>query len=69
MSFDQTAIVPIIPAKPSLLALSGQATYVLAGGLGALGLTIAENMVEHGAEHLVFFFRSGVATDRQRNIT
>lgn len=68
LSFDQTALVPIIPAKPSSLALSSQATYVLAGGLGALGLTIAENMVEHGAEHLVLLSRSGVTTDRQRDI-
>ncbi|KFZ25350.1 hypothetical protein V502_00172 [Pseudogymnoascus sp. VKM F-4520 (FW-2644)] len=68
LSFDQTAIVPIIPAKPSLLALSNHATYVLAGGLGALGLTIAENMVEHGARHLVFLSRAGVRTDRQRDI-
>ncbi|EFR00806.1 lovastatin nonaketide synthase [Nannizzia gypsea CBS 118893] len=41
------------------LKLDSQATYVLAGGLGALGLDIANWMVECGAKNLVFLSRSG----------
>ncbi|KAL5344841.1 hypothetical protein ACLOAV_010238 [Pseudogymnoascus australis] len=68
LSFDDTSIVPILPTKPSVLNLRNNATYVLAGGLGALGLTIAENMVDHGAGHIVLISRSGVTNDRQRDI-
>ncbi|MCJ1251044.1 hypothetical protein MMC30_008275 [Trapelia coarctata] len=66
VSFDDNATVPILPAKPPPLALDPHATYMIAGGLGALGLTIAENMAEHGARHLVLLSRSGVTNSRQR---
>ena len=38
-------------------AFESDATYLIAGGLGALGLTVAEWMVEHGARHLVLMGR------------
>jgi NADPH:quinone reductase-like Zn-dependent oxidoreductase len=38
VSFDDSALIPILPAKPSPLVLSPSATYLIAGGLGALGL-------------------------------
>lgn len=50
---------PPIPAEK--LELDSGATYVLAGGLGALGLDVANWMVDHGARHLVFLSRSGGA--------
>ncbi|KXX75271.1 Lovastatin diketide synthase LovF [Madurella mycetomatis] len=50
----------LMPAPlPQELKLDSEATYVLAGGLGALGLDIANWMVECGAKHLVFLSRSG----------
>lgn len=65
--FDDNALIPVIPAKPSPPALNSKATYVIAGGLGALGLTIADNMVTHGARHLVLLSRSGITNSRQQN--
>ncbi|KAI3391679.1 hypothetical protein diail_6958, partial [Diaporthe ilicicola] len=50
----------LIPApRAEELKLDSEATYVLAGGLGALGLDIANWMVECGAKNLVFLSRSG----------
>ncbi|KAE8394606.1 putative lovastatin nonaketide synthase [Aspergillus alliaceus] len=52
-------IVPIVPrAKPPLL-LDPNATYLLAGGLGGIGRSIADMLQSHGARHLAFFSRSG----------
>jgi NADPH:quinone reductase-like Zn-dependent oxidoreductase len=63
--FDDDALIPTIPVKPAPPALSYKATYIISGGLGALGLTIAENMVTHGARHLVLLSRSGITNTRQ----
>jgi acyl transferase domain-containing protein/NADPH:quinone reductase-like Zn-dependent oxidoreductase/NAD(P)-dependent dehydrogenase (short-subunit alcohol dehydrogenase family) len=59
---DANASVLMIPAPPPKLALDPHGTYVLAGGLGALGLDIARMMATHGAGHLVFLSRSGGST-------
>src|SRR5205814_7663088 len=47
------------PATPSDERLSSQATYLVTGGLGALGLACAERLVERGARRLVLAQRSG----------
>ena len=65
LTLDDDFLVPMLPPKPPLLKLEPQATYVLSGGLGALGLSIAETMVEHGARHIVFLSRSGASTQEQ----
>ncbi|KAF3798813.1 Reducing polyketide synthase FUB1 [Colletotrichum gloeosporioides] len=49
----------VAPSRLPELRLDSDATYILAGGLGALGLQIAEMMLEHGAGHVVFLSRSG----------
>lgn len=42
----------------SKLRLKSDQAYLLVGGLGGLGRTVATWLVEHGARHLVFFSRS-----------
>ncbi|KAL3429040.1 hypothetical protein BDV09DRAFT_201002 [Aspergillus tetrazonus] len=66
VEFSANAIVPLLPSPPAPLHLKPDATYILAGGLGALGLTIGENMCSHGAGHLVFLSRSGASSQRQQ---
>ncbi|KAI3400337.1 hypothetical protein diail_3354 [Diaporthe ilicicola] len=51
--------VPIIPQTVKPFSLRPDATYLLPGGLGGLGRSIASWMVDHGATHLVFTSRSG----------
>lgn len=44
--------------RPKTLELSGEASYLLVGGLGGLGRAISTWMVEHGARHLVYLSRN-----------
>ncbi|KAI1811935.1 ketoacyl-synt-domain-containing protein [Poronia punctata] len=59
VQFDGSATIPLMPSKPPPLVLDAEAAYLLAGGLGSLGLRIANLMVASGAMHLVFLSRSG----------
>ncbi len=43
------------------------ATYLVSGGLGGLGLVAAEQLAAEGAAHLVLVGRSGVRTESQRD--
>ncbi|MBT6274398.1 MAG: acyltransferase domain-containing protein, partial [Chromatiales bacterium] len=46
--------------------LDADASYLISGGLGALGLQLAHFLVTSGARYLLLTGRSGVATDGQR---
>lgn len=59
LEFNPHDQVLMRPAKLPELRLDKQGTYILAGGLGALGLKIADMMFDHGAGHVVFLSRSG----------
>lgn len=58
----QKDIVPLVRAKPLPYHLDPDASYVLAGGLGGLGRSIAMWMASKGARHLIFLSRSGNIT-------
>jgi acyl carrier protein len=47
-------------------SLVAEATYLITGGLGGLGLQVAVWMVEHGARHLVLMGRRGAARPEAR---
>ncbi|AGC45620.1 polyketide synthase [Myxococcus stipitatus DSM 14675] len=54
-------LVPSTPAPVSkALSLRADATYLITGGLGGLGLHVARWMVEKGARHLVLLGRRGL---------
>lgn len=51
--------IDMAPVKASkTLMLDPEASYLLVGGLGGLGRSVARHLVEHGARHLVFLSRS-----------
>ena len=52
----------------SSLELDSNASYLITGGIGALGLQVAQYLATHGACHLVLTGRSGVSTDDQRAV-
>jgi acyl transferase domain-containing protein len=52
------AAPPTVPARA--LALRADATYLLTGGLGGVGLELAAWLVERGARHLVITGRTGL---------
>ncbi|KAI3094809.1 hypothetical protein CBS147333_9920 [Penicillium roqueforti] len=57
----------IQPVKMSATAvLDSSASYLLVGGTGGLGRSVAVWMVQHGARHLTFLSRSAGATDRHK---
>lgn len=49
------------PSPVKAAEFDGNATYVLSGGLGGLGRTLSQWMVDHGARNLAFLSRSGAA--------
>ena len=53
--------VPVIPRNPHPLVLRGDATYILVGGLGGIGRSLAMMLANHGAKHVAFISRSGDA--------
>ncbi|MGV0799231.1 beta-ketoacyl reductase, partial [Mycolicibacterium elephantis] len=70
---DQNLYVPRLirraaPPEPTSLQLRADATYLVTGGLGALGLAIAGHLAAHGAKHLVLSSRRTPGEDAQQRI-
>lgn len=66
-------VVVAMPEDPSKLPATrtapkvnfdSEATYVLVGGLGAMGKAMSTWMVEHGARHLIYISRSAGQSDK-----
>ena len=53
-------------SPPLTMEIYNDACYLITGGLGALGLTIAEHMVTAGARHLILSGRSGAVSEQQQ---
>nr|ACM42412.1 PKS01 highly reducing polyketide synthase [Floropilus chiversii] len=66
---DGQQLVPVWRPRASSrapLRLNPNSAYVLAGGLGGLGRSLASMLVEHGARKLCFLSRSGGAKERPK---
>ncbi|KAI1505135.1 iterative type I polyketide synthase [Biscogniauxia marginata] len=61
-------IVPIVPAQPPEYRLEANASYVISGGLGGIGRSMAVWMAERGARNLVLLSRSGNITDEVKEM-
>ncbi|KAI1736601.1 ketoacyl-synt-domain-containing protein [Xylaria scruposa] len=61
-------IVKATPPKKPAQLLKEQATYILIGGTGGLGRSMARWMVSRGARHLVLVSRSGTATGKVEDL-
>jgi NADPH:quinone reductase-like Zn-dependent oxidoreductase len=59
ISLDTEEPVPIWQSSKDSLVLNPDATYLIAGGLGGLGRSLATLMVEHGARNIALISRSG----------
>ncbi|MEQ0558440.1 SDR family NAD(P)-dependent oxidoreductase [Amycolatopsis sp. NEAU-NG30] len=60
----ETVRVPARSVSAPLVTADG--TYVITGGLGGLGLTVARWLADRGARHLVLMGRRGAATDEAK---
>ena len=56
------------PEPTETAAFTEDATYLITGGLGALGLVVAKWMAEHGARHLVVMGRGGASASAQESL-
>jgi acyl transferase domain-containing protein/NADPH:quinone reductase-like Zn-dependent oxidoreductase/SAM-dependent methyltransferase len=56
-------ILPVVPAQPSQVTFTADASYVFSGGLGGIGRSMALWMAARGAKHLIFLSRSGNITE------
>ncbi|KAG7038038.1 reducing polyketide synthase [Colletotrichum scovillei] len=59
MSFTDNAEAPILRKAKNSLKLNADVTYLLVGGLGGLGRSLARQFIACGARNLAFLSRSG----------
>ena len=62
LKWDDDHIVPVIRSKAQELQLDSNATYVLIGGFGGIGRSLANLLADAGAKSLCFLSRSGPNT-------
>lgn len=58
----------MVPADSQSLSFNPNASYLLVGGLGGLGRSIARWMVLRGAKSLIFISRSGMQKEEARTL-
>ena len=56
---------PVRPAMPQF-NVRADATYLISGGFGAVGMAITDWLVAQGARHLIVISRSGARSDRAK---
>ncbi|KAK1561623.1 LOW QUALITY PROTEIN: beta-ketoacyl synthase domain-containing protein [Colletotrichum navitas] len=64
LSFEQDGQVPVMrgPEAGAALQLDSSGTYLLVGGLGGLGRSLAQMLVDCGARNIAFISRSGAVS-------
>ncbi|KAH7127804.1 putative polyketide synthase [Dactylonectria estremocensis] len=61
-------IVPVAPRAKTAYRLDPESTYVIAGGFGGLGRSLARRMASQGAKNLIIMSRSGAATEDAKKL-
>lgn len=64
---EDTSSIPS-SLSPRRISFDGTATYLLAGGLGGLGRSLAIWLVESGARHLTFLSRSAGISEQSKQL-
>ncbi|KAK1981253.1 reducing polyketide synthase, partial [Colletotrichum cereale] len=59
---------PVFQRAADLFRLDPDATYLLVGGTGGLGRSLARNLAVAGARHIAFLSRSGDASEEARTL-
>lgn len=68
LSYGENDDVPVIRRPQDTLKLDPASTYLLVGGLGGLGRSLARMLVDSGARNLAFVSRSGAISHEARAI-
>ncbi|KAG9238233.1 hypothetical protein BJ875DRAFT_492652, partial [Amylocarpus encephaloides] len=65
---DSQTMVLALPRKMDGLLLSPDGTYLIAGGLGKLGLELAHFFIKHGAKYIALCSRKGLSPKKQAEL-
>ncbi|GAB4195006.1 MAG: type I polyketide synthase [Roseiflexaceae bacterium] len=68
VSMAERAAAPLAPAQPGAPLVRSQATYLITGGLGGIGLRLARWLVAQGAKHLALLGRSQPSPEAQAEL-
>ena len=68
LSFKEDDSLPVERARPSIRSLDTESSYVLVGGLGGLGRSLAMMLAENGAKKLCFLSRSGASSESAKSL-
>lgn len=68
LSFPDGARAKVYRRAKDALKLDSGATYLIVGGLGGLGRSLAREFVACGARHIAFLSRSGASTAEAREV-
>ncbi|KAJ0122144.1 reducing polyketide synthase [Diaporthe amygdali] len=68
LSFPDGAQAKVYRRAKDALKLDSRATYLIVGGLGGLGRSLAREFVACGAQHIAFISRSGAASAEAREV-
>ncbi|KAF7553514.1 hypothetical protein G7Z17_g3559 [Cylindrodendrum hubeiense] len=61
-------IVPVAPREKTGYRLDPESTYVIAGGFGGLGRSLARRMASQGAKNLIILSRSGATNEDSQKL-
>ncbi|KAI0383268.1 hypothetical protein F5Y04DRAFT_269991 [Hypomontagnella monticulosa] len=68
VDWEQPDVVQAIPKSKLDYQFDGNATYVIAGGLGGIGRSAADWLCRNGAKHLVLLSRSGPKSEATKEL-
>ncbi|CAI6342444.1 unnamed protein product [Periconia digitata] len=68
IQYDAGDIAPVIQPSRGATTFASDATYVVSGGLGGLGLEIIKWMVDQGAKHLCIISRRGLVDESAKAV-
>ena len=68
LTWGANDVVPVLDRQQSTLRLDSDATYMLVGGLGGLGRSLSDHLVDLGARKLCFVSRSGAQSPAAKSL-
>jgi NADP-dependent 3-hydroxy acid dehydrogenase YdfG/acyl carrier protein len=67
-TFEDKSNTPILPALSNAITIDPNGMFLITGGLGGLGLIVAEWLVERGARHLLLIGRRAPTSAAERKL-
>lgn len=68
IDWEAEATIPVLPVYKPAYYFDSNASYVIAGGLGGIGQSLASWIAGRGARHLILLSRSGPVSEKARKL-